>query len=98
MKITDVTTYIVGNQWKNWVFTRVDTDSGLHGIGECTLNGFAKTVETAVQELKHFVIGEDPFNVENHTLRLFRDVYSDGGQIQGASTGRNRVRLLGHYG
>jgi hypothetical protein len=25
MKITDVTTYIVGNPWKNWVFTRVDT-------------------------------------------------------------------------
>ena len=85
MKITDVTTYIVGNSWKNWVFTRVDTDSGFHGIGECTLNGFAKTVETAVQELKRFVIGEDPFNVENHTLRLFRDVYSDGGQIQGAA-------------
>lgn len=52
----------------------MDTDSGLHGVGECTLNGFAKTVEAAVQELKHFVIGEDPFNVENQTLRLFRDV------------------------
>lgn len=85
MKITDVTTYIVGNPWKNWVFVRVDTDAGLHGIGECTLNGFAKTVEAAVHELKRFVLGADPFDVENHTLRLFRDVYSDGGQIQGAA-------------
>src|SRR5918912_1110828 len=85
MKITDVTTYIVGNAWKNWVFTRVDTDEGLHGIGEATLNGFAKTVEAAIQELKRFVIGQDPFDVENHTLRLFREVYSDGGQIQGAA-------------
>ena len=85
MKITDITTYIVGNPWKNWVFTRVDTDEGVHGIGEATLNGFAKTVETAIQELKRFVIGEDPFDVENHTLKLFREVYSDGGQIQGAA-------------
>lgn len=85
MKITDITAYIVGNPWKNWVFTRVDTDAGIHGIGEATLNGFAKTVEAAIQELKRFVIGEDPFDVENHTLKLFREVYSDGGQIQGAA-------------
>lgn len=85
MKITEVTTYIVGNPWKNWVFTRVDTDLGVHGIGECTLNGLAKTVEAAVQELKRFVIGQDPFDVETHTLKLFREVYSDGGQIQGAA-------------
>lgn len=85
MKITDVTTYIVGNPWKNWVFTRVDTDEGVHGIGEATLNGFAKTCEAAIHELKRFVIGEDPFDVENHTLKLFREVYSDGGQIQGAA-------------
>jgi galactonate dehydratase len=85
MKITNVTTYVVGNAWKNWVFTRVDTDEGLHGIGECTLNGFARTVEAAVHELKQFVIGRDPLDVEQHSLRLFREVYSDGGQIQGAA-------------
>ncbi|MBX0331401.1 mandelate racemase/muconate lactonizing enzyme family protein [Oscillochloris sp. ZM17-4] len=85
MKITDVTTYIVGNPWKNWVFTRVDTDEGIHGIGEATLNGFAKTVDAAINELKGLVIGQDPFDVESHSLRLFRDVYSDGGQIQGAA-------------
>ncbi|HZR41681.1 MAG TPA: mandelate racemase/muconate lactonizing enzyme family protein [Ktedonobacteraceae bacterium] len=85
MKITDVKTYIVGNPWKNWVFTRVETDEGVHGIGEATLNGFARTVEAAIHELKQLVIGQDPFNVEQHTLRLFRDVYSDGGQIQGSA-------------
>lgn len=85
MKITDVKTYIVGNAWKNWAFTRVETDEGIHGIGEATLNGFAKTVEAAIHELKRFVIGKDPFDVETHTLRLFRDLYSDGGQIQGSA-------------
>lgn len=85
MKITDVKTYIAGNPWKNWLFTRVETDEGIHGIGEATLNGFAKTTETAIHELKQFVIGQDPFDVELHTLRLFRDIYSDGGQIQGSA-------------
>lgn len=85
MKITDVKTFIVGNDWKNWVFVRVETDEGIHGIGEATLNGFAKTVEAAIHELKRFVIGRDPFDTENHTLRLLREVYSDGGQVQGAA-------------
>lgn len=85
MKITDVKTYIVGNQWKNWVFVRVDTDEGVHGIGEATLNGLAKTVEAAIHELKGFVIGKDPFDVENHSLKIFRDIFSDGGQVQGSA-------------
>lgn len=85
MKITDVKTYLVGNPWKNWLFVRVETDEGIHGVGEGTLNGFARTVEAAVQELKHLIIGKDPFQVEEIALRLFRDVYSDGGQIQGAA-------------
>ena len=85
MKITDVKTYIPGNKWKNWVFAKVETDEGIHGIGEGTLNGFGKTVEAAIHELKGLVIGRDPFDVENHSLRLFRDVFSDGGQIQGAA-------------
>ena len=85
MKITTIKTYIVGNAWRNWLFTRVETDEGLYGIGEATLNGFTKTVEAAIHELKYLVLGKDPFDVEEHSLRLFRDVYSDGGQIQGAA-------------
>ncbi len=85
MKITGVKTYIVGNPWKNWLFTRVETDEGMYGIGEGTLNGFARTVEAAVHELKQFVIGRDPFDVENHSLRLSRDLFSDGGQVQGSA-------------
>lgn len=85
MKITDIQTYIVGNPWKNWLFVTVHTDEGISGLGEGTLNGFAKTVEAAIHELKHLVLGRDPFDVETIGLRLFRDVYSDGGQIQGSA-------------
>ncbi len=85
MKITNIRTFILGNPWKNWLFVHVETDEGIVGLGEGTLNGFAKTVEAAIHELKHLVIGMDPFDVETIGLRLFRDVFSDGGQIQGSA-------------
>jgi galactonate dehydratase len=81
MKITAIDTYIAGNPWKNWLFTRVSTDEGLHGVGEGTLNCFSRTVETAIHELKPLVLGFDPFRVEVISQRLTRDVYSEGAQI-----------------
>jgi galactonate dehydratase len=83
--ITEVETFIVGNPWKNWLFVKVHTDQGIHGIGEGTLNGFAKTVEAAIHEMKHLIIGMSPFDVEAISLSLIRDYYSDGGQIQGSA-------------
>ena len=81
MKITAIDTFIAGNPWKNWLFARVSTDEGIHGIGEGTLNYFGRTVEAAIHELKALVLGMDPFQVEILSQRLIRDVYSDGGQI-----------------
>lgn len=83
--ISHVETFIVGNPWKNWLFIRLHTKDGLYGIGEGTLNGFAKTVEAAVHELEHLFVGMSVFDVEAITLKMIRDVYSDGGQIQGSA-------------
>jgi galactonate dehydratase len=81
MKITAIDTYIAGNPWKNWLFTRISTDEGISGVGEGSLNYFGRTVETAIHELKHLVLGLDPFQVELLYQRLIRDVYSEGAQI-----------------
>jgi galactonate dehydratase len=81
MKIRAIDTFIAGNPWKNWLFTRVSTDGGLHGIGEGTLNYFSRTVEAAIHELKPLVLGMDPFQVETISQKLIRDVYSEGAQI-----------------
>lgn len=81
MKITAVDTYIAGNPWKNWLFAKVSTDEGIYGIGEGTLNYFARTVETAIHELKTFILGMDPFQTELISQRLIRDVCSEGAQI-----------------
>jgi galactonate dehydratase len=65
MRITEAKTYVVGNPWKNWVFVRLETDEGIHGIGEGTLNGFAKTTEACIRELAPFYAGMDPFQIED---------------------------------
>lgn len=81
MKITKIDTYIAGNPWKNWLFTKVYTDEGIYGVGEGTLMAFAKTIEAAIHELSPFVLGLDPMQVEIITQRLTRDPYSEGGQV-----------------
>ena len=57
MKITKIDTYVVAMPWKNWLFVEVHTDEGISGIGEATVNAFARTVETAVRELEDIIIG-----------------------------------------
>lgn len=81
MRITAIDTYIAGNPWKNWLFAKVSTDEGIHGVGEGTLNYFAKTVEAAIHELTPLILGMDPFKVEIISQRMVRDVYADGAQI-----------------
>jgi galactonate dehydratase len=81
MKIVDIETYAVGAGWKNWLFVRVLTDSGIYGIGEGTLNGFIKTTEAGVHELKHLAIGQDPTRIHALAKRLLDSVSLDGGHI-----------------
>jgi galactonate dehydratase len=82
MRITDIQTYLVGNPWKNWVFIKLLTDEGIHGIGEGSLGHLSKTVEAAVHEIKPFVVGLEVFQTEELVKRLSRHVYADGGQIK----------------
>lgn len=110
MKITNVRTVIAGNPWKNWLFALVETDEGITGVGEGTVNAFARTVETAIHELRPMYLGMDPFQPALIAQRMTRDVYTDGGQIHrcavaaieiacwdimGKATGRPVADLLG---
>jgi len=81
MRISKIETFIAGNPWKNWLFTKVWTEDGIYGVGEGTLNYFAKTVEAAIRELAPLILGMDPFQIEILSQRLIRDVYSEGAQI-----------------
>jgi len=81
VKVVDVETYAVGAGWKNWLFVRVLTDEGIHGIGEATLNGFGRTCEAAVHELAGLVIGSDPRQIRANAAALHGRVSNEGGHI-----------------
>ena len=63
MKIAALTTFIVPPRW---CFVKIETDEGLTGWGEPVLEGRAQTVAAAVQELSDYLIGKDPFLIEEH--------------------------------
>lgn len=85
MKIARLQSYLVGQEWSNWLFVRAETDDGIEGVGEGSLNGLAGTVAAAVDELQNDLLGTDPRDIESLLLRVTRDLYSDGGQIQMAA-------------
>jgi galactonate dehydratase len=81
MKIIGIETFLVGAGWKNWLFVRLQTDAGITGLGEGTLNGFIRTTEAAVRELEHLVIGEDPRRITALAKKMLDSVSLDGGHI-----------------
>lgn len=80
MKIIDIETVTVSAGWKNWLFIRVITDTEIYGVGEATINGFIKTTEACVHELKHFAIGRDPREVTAIAQKIISTI-QDAGHI-----------------
>jgi len=81
MKIRDVKTYLVHCYRTNWVFIKIDTDEGVSGVGEATLEMKEKAVEAAVGELRGYLLGKDPREIERHFHALYRDSYWRTGAV-----------------
>lgn len=81
MKITDLKTYVVHCYRTNWVFVKIETDEGISGVGEATLEMKEKTVEAAVLELKGYLLGLDPREIERHFHVMYRDSYWRTGPV-----------------
>ncbi len=61
MKITDVKCMIVRGTW-DWNLVKIETDSGLYGIGEAYWGPGVKDVMLKI--MKPLLVGEDPMNVD----------------------------------
>lgn len=65
-----------------WLFLRVETDTGLVGWGEPIVEGRARTVRAAVEELfETYLLGRDPRRIEHHWQRLYRGGFYRGGPV-----------------
>ena len=81
MKITKVKTFICNCFRTNWVFVKVETDSGIHGWGEATLEYREPTVVAAIHDLENGLVGKDPHNIEAFRHDCYRDAYWRGGPV-----------------
>ncbi|MFC7141022.1 galactonate dehydratase [Halosimplex aquaticum] len=65
-----------------WLFLRVETDDGTVGWGEPIVEGRARTVRTAVEELMdNYLLGADPSRIEDHWQTMYRGGFYRGGPV-----------------
>ena len=81
MKITNVKV-VVTCPGRNYVLVKIETDEGLYGWGDATLNGRELAVAAALeQHIAPLLIGRDPDRVEDTWQMLFRGTYWRGGPV-----------------
>jgi len=78
MKITNLTTYLVPPRW---LFLKIETDDGVTGWGEPVVEGRALTVQAAIGELADYLVGRDPFLIEDHWTVMYRGGFYRGGAV-----------------
>jgi galactonate dehydratase len=81
MKITALRTHVVDAFRANFVFVVLETDSGLTGVGEGTLEMRERAVAAMIEECGRALMGQDPFAVEHHVETMLRESYWRTGPV-----------------
>jgi galactonate dehydratase len=88
LKVTDMKVFgvtIEKNSDRPYVFVKLETDAGVIGWGEATLEGKAGGVMQTVQDLREFIIGKDPMLVEHHWQSMYIHAFYRAGPILGSA-------------
>ncbi|MCC6178892.1 MAG: mandelate racemase/muconate lactonizing enzyme family protein [Chloroflexi bacterium] len=78
MKITNVTAYHLPGTRYPWVFLRIDTDEGIHGIGQVSSGPNSTVVAAAASKIGPLLVGEDPSRIEYLWHKLYAGFNSLG--------------------
>ncbi len=70
VKITDVKCMIVRGTW-DWNLIKIETDSGLYGIGEAYWGWGVK--DLVLNKMKDIIVGEDPLNVDKLYTKMLME-------------------------
>ena len=81
MKIAGLKTFVVDAFRANYVFVKIVTDSGLHGVGEGTVEHRERAVAAAIEEFWPALEGQDPFATELLVEQMSRGSYWRTGVI-----------------
>ena len=80
MKITDVKLIYA----KHYLFCHVYTDAGIVGLGEAGNWGYLEATAAAILKFREYLIGKDPFRIEDLNQNFYRSVYFRGSVIMSA--------------
>lgn len=78
MIVTAVETFQVAPRW---VFVKIDTDDGVTGWGEASLEGNSDVVRAAVNALAEYLVGQDPARIEHHWQVMSKASFYRGGPV-----------------
>jgi mannonate dehydratase len=93
MKIQNAS-IIICSPGRNFVTLKIETDEGIHGLGDATLNGRELAVASYLSEhLIPCLIGRDPFQTEDIWQYLYRGAYWRRGPVTMAAIGAVDVAL-----
>jgi len=68
-----------------YVFVKLETNQGLVGWGEGTLEGKAAAVMACVEDFREFLIGADPMMVEHHWQSMYVHSFYRAGPVMGSA-------------
>jgi galactonate dehydratase len=68
-----------------YVFVKLETDAGVVGWGEGTLEGKAGAVIACVNDFREFIIGSDPMQVEHHWQSMYVHSFYRAGPVMGSA-------------
>ena len=76
MKISAVKSYsIQGEGNATYFIVKVETDEGIHGLGESGIQMWKGPISQAVEHLSELIIGQDPFSTEMLWQHMFRGMF-----------------------
>jgi galactonate dehydratase len=81
VKITGVSAVVVNAQMRNWVFVKVETDEGLTGWGEASLEWKTRGVVGCIEDLAPMILGEDPRRIEHLYQVMNRHAFFRAGVV-----------------
>ncbi len=82
MPISRVETFLVPPRW---LFVRIETQEGVVGWGEASLEGYSDAVRTVVDQFAEHLIGSDPSRIEDHWQVLTKGGFYRGGPVLGSA-------------
>jgi L-alanine-DL-glutamate epimerase-like enolase superfamily enzyme len=72
VKIARISPLVVNALKRNWVFVKIETDQGITGWGEASLEMQTRCVIGCAENLSAFILDRDPRRIEHLYQNIFR--------------------------